>query len=175
MSAEFGVESISSGELFRAEVAAGTPVGRQVAEYLDRGDLVPDELVHQLVRAKVLEAVDRTGGYLLDGFPRTMEQARVAHAWAVEAGLQANAVVTFEVPRDVSVARMLARARADGRTDDDRPTVLHRLDVYERETVPVLGFYDGLGVLVRIDADRPVDEVTAATLAALHAVVGQPA
>ncbi|HVM67714.1 MAG TPA: adenylate kinase [Acidimicrobiales bacterium] len=175
ISTEFGVEVISSGDLFRAEVAAGTPLGHQVAGYLDRGDLVPDALVHQLVRAKVLDAVARTGGYLLDGFPRTMEQARVAHASAVEAGLQANAVVTFEVPRDVSVERMLARARVEGRTDDDKATVLHRLDVYERETAPVVGFYDALGVLVRIDADRPVDEVTAATLAALHAAIGQPA
>ncbi len=169
------METISTGDLFRAEVAAGTPLGREVAGYLDRGDLVPDALVHQLVSEKVLDAVARTGGYLLDGFPRTIEQARVAHADAVARGVQANAVVTFEVPRDVAVARMLARGRAEGRADDDKATVLHRLDVYERETAPVLGFYDALGVLVRIDANRPVEEVTLATLDALRTMVGAPA
>src|SRR5579871_6135263 len=83
ISREFGVESISTGDLFRAEVAAGTALGREVAGYLERGDLVPDRLVHQLVRDKLLEVLGRTGGYLLDGFPRTLEQARVAHAAAV--------------------------------------------------------------------------------------------
>jgi adenylate kinase len=172
ISKEFGVEAISSGDLFRAEVEAGTPLGRQVAQYLDRGDLVPDELVHQLVREKVLEAIARTGGYLLDGFPRTLEQARVARASADELGITANAVVTFDVPRDVIVERMLQRARIEGRTDDDKKTILHRLDVYDSETAPVLDFYAALGVLIRIAADRPVEEVTAATIAALKEKLG---
>jgi adenylate kinase len=172
ISKEFGVEDISSGDLFRAEVAAGTPLGRQVAAYLDAGDLVPDELVHQLVLEKVLEAMARTGGYLLDGFPRTLDQAKVAHADAVERGIPAHAAVTFEAPRSVLVERMLERAGLAGRTDDDKKTILHRLDVYDRETVPVVEFYAELGVLVRIDANRPVGEVTASTIAALRAALG---
>jgi adenylate kinase len=175
ISKQFGVETISTGDLFRAEVAAGTPLGRQAAGYLARGDLVPDELVHRLVREKVLEAVGRTGGYLLDGFPRTLEQARFAHAEAVELGIPAHAVVTFDVPRDVLLQRMLERARREGRPDDEQETIVHRLEVYDRETAPVLDFYAALGVLVRVEANRPVEEVTAATIAALHAVVGAPA
>jgi adenylate kinase len=172
ISEEFGVEHISTGDLFRAEVAAGTPLGRKVAAYLDHGDLVPDDLVHQLVRERVLEAIDRTGGYLLDGFPRTLAQAQVAHAAAVERGVPAQAAVTFEVPRAVLVARLLERAQDAGRTDDDEKTILHRLDVYDRETEPVIGFYAGLGVLITIDANRPVEEVTASTIAALRAALG---
>jgi len=171
ISEEFGVEHISTGDLFRAEVAAGTPLGAQVASYLDRGDLVPDDLVHRLVREKVSEAMGATGGYLLDGFPRTLAQAQVAHAAAVEQGVPAHAAVTFEVPRAVLVERLLERAQADGRTDDDEKTILHRLDVYDRETEPVVAFYEGLGVLIGIDADRPVGEVTASTIAALRAAL----
>jgi len=167
ISEEFGVQTISTGDMFRAEVAAGSALGRQVAGYLERGDLVPDGLVHELVRAKVLDAVERTGGYLGDGFPRTLAQAERAHEEAVQIGVSAHAVVTFDVPRDVLVRRMLERARREGRSDDDLKTILHRLDVYDGETAPVIGFYDELGVLVRIDANRGVEEVTAATLAAL--------
>ena len=172
ISEEFGVEHISTGDLFRAEVAAGTPLGRKVASFLDRGDLVPDELVHQLVREKVLEALGRTGGYLLDGFPRTLEQAQVAHAAAVERGIPVHAAVTFEVPRQVLVERLLERAQLAGRPDDDEKTILHRLDVYDRETEPVVNFYAALGVLIGIDANRPVREVTVSTIAALRAALG---
>jgi adenylate kinase len=115
----------------------------------------------------------RTGGYLLDGIPRTLAQAQVAHAAAVDRGVPAHAAVTFEVPRAVLVSRLLERAQADGRTDDDEKTVLHRLDVYDRETEPVVTFYEELGVLIGIDANRPVGEVTASTIAALRAVLGR--
>ena len=172
---EFGVEHISTGDLFRAEVAAGTVLGREVAGYLDRGDLVPDDVVLQLVRVKVIDALERTGGYLLDGYPRTLAQAEEAHAIGVQMGVTAHAVVTFEVPREVLVARLQERARLEGRADDDEKTIMHRLDVYDRETAPVVDYYAGLGVLVRIDANRPVADVTAATIAALRAVVGASA
>ncbi len=172
ISQEFGVEHISTGDLFRAEVKKGTALGRDVAAYLARGDLVPDDVVLQLVRVKVLEAMARDGGYLLDGYPRTLAQAHAAHAIGVEMGITAHAAVTFDVPRDVLVDRLLGRARREGRSDDDEKTILHRLDVYDCETAPLLDYYADLGVLVRIDADRPVAEVTAATIAALRAKVG---
>jgi adenylate kinase len=175
ISAEFGVEHISTGDLFRAEVAAETPLGRLVAAYLEQGDLVPDDLVLELVRVKVVEAIERDGGYLLDGYPRTLNQAEQAHAIGVEMGITAHAAVTFEVPREVLSERLLERARLEGRPDDDKETILHRLDVYEKETASVVDYYDGLGVLIRIDADRPVEEVTAATIAALRTAMGATA
>jgi adenylate kinase len=174
VSAEFGIPTISTGELFRAEIAAGTELGRIVKAYVDRGDLVPDGLVEELVRAKAQEAVREMGGYLLDGFPRTLAQARTAHTFAVEVGIAAHAVLTFDVPRTVLLARLLDRA-GEGRTDDAVATIMHRLEVYDRETEPVLDYYAELGVLIRIPADRPISEVTAATIAALHAVLATAA
>jgi adenylate kinase len=169
ISAGFGVPTISTGELFRAEITAGTELGRVVKAYVDRGDLVPDGLVEELVLAKVQEAVRETGGYLLDGFPRTLTQARTAHAFAVERGIEAHAVLTFDVPRPALLDRLLSRA-GEGRTDDAVATIRHRLDVYDKETAPVLDYYAELGLLIRIPADRPIAEVTAATIAALRAV-----
>jgi adenylate kinase len=174
ISAEFGIPTISTGELFRAEIAAGTDLGRVVKAYVDRGDLVPDGLVEELVRAKVQQAVREMGGYLLDGFPRTLAQARTAHTFAVDLGIAADAVLTFDVPRTALLARLLDRA-GEGRTDDAVATIMHRLEVYDRETAPVLDYYAQLGVLIRIPADCPISEVTAATIGALHAALATAA
>jgi len=165
------VEHISTGDLFRAEVAAGTELGRQVAGYLDRGDLVPDDLAGSIVRERVEAAVRTSGGYLLDGYPRTLAQAHAAHALAVELGIQAGVAVTFDVSRAVLLERLLGRGDEAGRTDDDAATIRHRLEVYDAETEPVLDYYDELGVLVRIPAEGTVEQVTAVTLATLRAML----
>jgi len=171
LSSHFGVPSISTGEVFRREVAAGTELGRQVAGYLERGDLVPDGLVGLVVRREVLAAVAATGGYLLDGFPRTVGQAEAAHGEAVALGIEPHAVVTFDVPRPVLLERLVGRAGAGGRSDDDIRTIRHRLDVYDHETMPLLDYYATRGLLIRIDADRAVDEVTATTIEALGRIL----
>jgi adenylate kinase len=168
LSAHFAVPDISTGDLFRKEVEAGTKMGRAVSEYLDRGDLVPDGLVGEVVRQQVMQAVRDAGGYLLDGFPRTVAQAEAAYALAAELGITAHAVLTFEVPREVLLQRLLGRAARDGRSDDDVTTVRHRLDVYDAQTAPLLDYYAQRGLLVTIDADRTVDEVTAASITALE-------
>jgi adenylate kinase len=173
LSRHFGVPSISTGDVFRREVAAGTELGREVAAYLDSGDLVPDELVGQAVRREVLAAVAASGGYLLDGFPRTVGQAEAAHADAVELDLEADAVVTFDVPRPVLLERLLNRAGAGGRSDDDSRTIPHRLDVYDLQTMPLLAYYDARGLLIRIDANRPVDEVTVVTIDSLEQALAE--
>jgi adenylate kinase len=170
LSRHFGVPTISTGEVFRREVAAGTELGRQVAEYLDLGDLVPDDLVGQVVRREVVAAVGATGGYLLDGFPRTVHQAEAAHAQALELGIEAQAVVTFDVPRPVLLQRLLNRG-GEGRSDDDIRTIRHRLDVYDQQTEPLLDYYAARSILIRIDANRSVDEVTAATIDVLEQVL----
>jgi adenylate kinase len=168
LSAHFAVPDISTGDLFRKEVEAGTKMGVAVKEYLDRGDLVPDGLVGEVVRQQVMQAVRDAGGYLLDGFPRTVAQAEAAYALAAELGITAHAVLTFEVPREVLLQRLLGRAARDGRSDDDVTTVRHRLDVYDAQTAPLLDYYAQRGLLVTIDADRTVDEVTAASITALE-------
>ena len=169
----FGVTHVSTGDVFRAEMAAGTDIGRVVRGYVERGDLVPDGLVGQIVRSQVERAVASTGGYLLDGFPRTLAQAEAAHTLAVELGLTAHAVLTFTVPHDVLVSRLLARGT--GRSDDNEETILHRLDVYETQTAPLLSYYEERGLLLRVPADRPVDEVTATSIAALESALAASA
>ena len=169
--AHFGVAHISTGDVFRREAAGGSALGREVSSYLDRGDLVPDAVVGEVVRREIGRALDESGGYLLDGFPRTVRQAESAHALAVELGIAAQAVVTFDVPRAVLLERLMDRGSAGGRSDDTEATIRHRLDVYDGQTAPLLDFYDERKMLIRIDADQGIDQVTAATVAALEAVL----
>jgi adenylate kinase len=171
LSAHYHVSNVSTGDVFRREVAAGTPIGIEVKGYLDRGDLVPDELVGRIVRREIQRAIADTGGYLLDGFPRTRAQAEAAYALASELGITAHAVVTFDVPRPALLQRLLGRGSQGGRTDDQEATIRHRLEVYDAQTEPVLDYYAERGLLIRIDADRPISDVTAATIAALDAVL----
>ena len=160
----FGVPHISSGELLRGHVAAGTELGRKVAVYLDRGELAPDDLV----MAVVAEALSRAGpGYILDGFPRTVSQARQAET-RFGAGL-ADAVVFLQVPDDLARQR-LAQRMATGRSDDRDPEVFERrLRAFHAETEPLVDYYRDRGLLVTVDAAQPPDSVTAAILAALVA------
>jgi adenylate kinase len=157
----FGVPHISSGELLRRHVAAGTTLGRKVAGVLDRGDLVPDDVVVRVVA----EALDEAGtGYILDGFPRDRGQARLAEE-AYDGGL-ADAVVFLALPD--GVARTRLAARAEGRSDDRDPDVIERrIRRFHEETDPLAGFYRDRGKLITVDGDQPPDKVRADILAAL--------
>jgi adenylate kinase len=157
----YGIVHLSSGDLLRKEVAAGTAIGRIAAGYVSRGDLVPDELVMQMLVGPVRRAVE-SGGYVLDGFPRTVRQAEEAYAWArQEGGVELMAVVHLVVPRPELRRRMLERAAAEGRVDDTEETIEHRLDVYDRETEPLIGYYSGRGLVVDINGEQAVDDVFA--------------
>jgi adenylate kinase len=159
LASHYGVAHLSSGDLFRKEVAAGTPIGRIAAAYLKRGDLVPDDLVMQMLAGPVLRAA-RAGGYVLDGFPRTLRQAEEAYAWAVQVeGVELQAVVHLIVSRDELLRRLLARADAEDRTDDTIEVIEHRLDVFDNETEPLIGYYAGRGLVVDIDGEQPVEQV----------------
>jgi adenylate kinase len=139
LSSHYGVVHLSSGDLFRKEVAAGTAIGRIARGYLRRGDLVPDDLVMQMLAGPVLRAA-RDGGYVLDGFPRTLRQAEEAYAWAKQSeGVELQAVVHLVVARDELMRRLLARSEKEGRADDTLSTIEHRLDVYDSETEPGAG------------------------------------
>lgn len=161
----FGVRHVSTGELLRRHIADQSELGRAAQAYVQGGELVPDDIVLQMAGAEVIEAAAE-GGYVLDGFPRTLAQAERAYELAVPAGVTADAVVYLAVPDDVARERLLARD--EGRLDDADPTVIERrLRVFHDETEPLLDFYRERGILVTIDAAQPPERVTDAMLAAL--------
>jgi adenylate kinase len=165
IASHFGIESIASGSLFREEVRAGTGLGRQAEGYLDKGDLVPDELVLAMVSDRLKRVKGgREGGFVLDGFPRTVQQAEEAEGLFAESGEHIDAVIYLEVSRDESVRRMLSRGGQEGRTDDQERTIRHRLDVFDTMTKPLLTYYADRGLLLRIDGEQPIDTVTAEIL-----------
>ena len=168
----FGVRHLSTGDLLRAEVAADTDLGRSVADALATGDLVPDDVMADVLREPLIQAAE-AGGYILDGFPRTLSQAHQAYELARDLGITVHAVLALEAPEDVLRERLLGRASTGGRADDTDAVITHRLEVYAAQTRPLLAYYAGRGVLKRIDATPPPDEVFAAILETLGDV-GEP-
>jgi adenylate kinase len=163
----YGVTYLSSGEILRKEVAAGTELGRRVADDLAAGDLVPDELMLEVLRAP-LQAALTSGGYVLDGFPRNVAQARELSAYAAELGGAPDAAVWFDVEDAELLRRTRSRAVAEGRVDDVDAVARHRIDVYAAATAPLIDHYRGQKLLIRVDAAKPVDDVTDVVLAALE-------
>jgi adenylate kinase len=156
-----GAAHISSGDLLRAEVARGSELGRQVAGYTERGDLVPDELIFSVLVPAVIAAARETGGYVLDGFPRTMPQALRAAEIAAELGIVSDAVIYLSAPEEELVARLLDRAQRDGRPDDTLAVIRHRLAVYASETAPLVDYYRSRGILLELSTDRSEEDVRA--------------
>lgn len=170
LAAHYGIAHLSSGDLFRREVAAGTPIGKEAAAYLKRGDLVPDRLVLEILAGPILEAA-AAGGYVLDGFPRTRAQAEEAYRVAqTVSGVELQAVVHLQVGQDELRRRLLTRAKSDGRVDDTEEVIEHRLEVYDRETAPMLDFYSGRGLVVDVEGEQPVEEVFAGIVGAVDAL-----
>ncbi|MBC2643368.1 adenylate kinase [Rhodococcus sp. NPDC056960] len=160
LSEKLGVPHISTGDLFRANIGQATPLGLEAKKYLDAGDLVPSEITNNMVKARVAEP-DAANGFLLDGFPRTVDQAQALEAILTEQNTKLDAVLSFVVDEDVVVERMLARGRADDKED----VIRNRLRVYREETAPLLDYYKEQ--LVTVDALGEVDEVNARALGAL--------
>ena len=153
----YGVEHISSGEVLRVEVRAGTPLGREVAAFQRRGDLVPDQIVLNLLIPVVAAATAR-GGYILDGFPRTVPQALQAADIGRRLQLTLDAAIYLNVPEPVLLQRLLARARPD----DTEEVIKHRLEVFAETTQPLIDYYrQQRGILVEVDGDQPSEAVTA--------------
>ncbi len=169
IASRYGVPHLSSGELFRDEVARQTEAGKTLRRYLDAGDLVPDDLVLSLVMDRVL-AAEADGGFVLDGFPRTLPQAQAAARVAREANMSAQAVLYLEVPAEVLSERLADRG--EGRADDTAQVARHRLEVYTEHTRPLVDYYTQRGVIVRIDASLPVDEVSEEIFAVLDRIDG---
>jgi len=160
----FGIPHIATGDLLRDHVTRGTELGQSVQGFLDRGELVPDQVVLDMVRT-AFEA-QRGGGYVLDGLPRTMEQARALYEIAVELGMTADVALHLKVDDAELVRRLLARA--GGRSDDTEDVIRHRLALYYEVTHPILEWYDERGILVSVDANRDADNVGRHILTALE-------
>jgi adenylate kinase len=151
----FGITHISSGDLLRKHVNEGTAIGRAAKEYLSRGDLVPDAVVMDMLRKPVV-AASESGGYVLDGFPRTVDQAKAAYETASSLGVAVEVAIFLEVQAAELTRRLLAR----GRGQDDRPEVIeHRLSVFEAKTRPMLDYYAQREELITVNGARPVPEV----------------
>jgi adenylate kinase len=159
IAAEAGIPHINTGDMFRAECAAGTELGEKVKTILDDGDLVPDDLTIEVVRTRLAQD-DTRAGFILDGFPRTLAQAEALDRVLAEFDRgELSAVLDFEVPDEIAVQRLLGRAAVEGRSDDLPDLVRHRLDVYHEKTEPLVEYYRTRGLLVPIHADRSVEEV----------------
>jgi len=182
IAAKVGVPAISTGDIFRANVSGQTELGLKAKTYMDAGDLVPDEITVAMVKDRLAEP-DAKAGFLLDGFPRTIAQAEQLRESLAELGHHLDCVLELVVDQEELVRRLSGRRMlVDGQMvqrDDDKPeTVRHRLEVYREQTAPVAGFYEGEGLLSRIDAIGEVEEVTARAMEALGAgqvdEAGQP-
>ena len=151
----YGVPHIASGDIFREEVARQTPLGQRLRGYLEAGNLVPDELVLSLVRARVVAAAEQSGGYVLDGFPRTLTQAEAASGDGQgSAFTSAQAVVYLDAPQDVLIGRIIGRGQ--NRADDSEEVARHRLEVYAAHTRPLVDYFAGRGIMIKIDATPEV-------------------
>ena len=161
-----GARHIAAGDLLRAQARAGGALGDQIAAHQARGDLVPDQVVLDVLTPAVVEAAAR-GGYVLDGFPRTLPQAVAAAELAARLGVELQAAVYLHAPEAVLTRRLLDRAGQGGRADDRSEVIRHRLEVYAEATAPLVAYYTERGILVPVDADQSPDSVTAAIQAGL--------
>jgi adenylate kinase len=151
----FGITHISSGDLLREHVRNETPIGMTIKQYVDAGDLVPDSVVMDMLYKPVVAATEQ-GGYVLDGFPRTVEQAEAAYDVAHQLGAEVKASIHLDVPNDELVRRLLARSRG---SEDSQAVIEHRIEVYRQKTVPLLEYYAQREWLFTVDGAQSEDEV----------------
>ncbi|RKE65069.1 adenylate kinase [Microbacterium sp. AG238] len=163
-----GVPAVSTGDVFRANVKEGTPLGQQVKAIIDGGDLVPDELTSAIVRDRLAQD-DAAGGFLLDGYPRNLAQVADLDAFLSSRGEELTGVIELVVPREESIARLSKRAAEQGRGDDNAESIAKRLSIYENETAPILDVFRERGIVDQIDGVGSLDEITERITAALTA------
>jgi len=159
MACRFGAPHIATGDIFRANVAEGTELGRAAQEYMDLGDLVPDEVVIAMVMER-LASDDCDSGFVLDGFPRTVNQAEALDRRLAGLGTPLEAALSFDVTEEELLRRLAGRAAAQHRADDAEQTIRHRLEVFAIKTRPLIDYYARRGLLINIDAIGPIEVVT---------------
>ena len=164
----FGVPAISTGDIFRSNVANETPLGLQVKAIMEAGEYVPDALTNEIVADRLSQA-DSRAGFLLDGYPRTIDQVKELDRILAADGTALDGVVLLEADTDVVVARLLKRAHEQGRADDTEEVIRNRMDVYAEQTSPLIDVYDKRNLVVRVDGLGDVAEVTARIVDALAA------
>lgn len=174
IAAEYGIPHIATGDMLRAAIAAGTPLGREVESILARGDLVPDETMVSLIRHRLAQP-DAEDGFVLDGFPRTMAQADALDEMLTEIGRPLTIVFELQVPDEVARARMTKRAQEEGRIDDTPEVIDRRIELYHRETAPIVQHYRLRGNLVGIHGTGTMTEVFAEIQDALEQAATRPA
>jgi adenylate kinase len=162
----YGVPHLSSGELLRAHVRAGSELGRAATNAMRRGDLIADDLVIGMVLDEVLRPA-AANGFVLDGFPRTVPQAIAAYDLARQHDVTLKAVVLLDLPTEQLMTRLTERREQVGRIDDTEATIRHRIEVYVAKTLPLVDYYSGRGILRRVDATGTIDEVTGRVFAAV--------
>ena len=158
LATEYGLAHIATGDMLRAAMADGTPLGRRVRPIYDAGDLVPDDLMIALIRERLAEP-DTEAGFVLDGFPRTMGQADALDSMLSEIDRPLSVVLELQVPDDVATARLSKRALDEGRSDDTPEAIAKRIALYHEQTKPLVSHYRLAGNLVGIHGDRPENEV----------------
>lgn len=169
VAARFAIPAISTGDIFRANVSQGTPLGIEAKKYMDAGEYVPDEVTNRMVRNRIDEA-DAKPGFLLDGYPRTLAQVEELDGMIKHTGHQLDAVVVLTVDEEELVQRLLQRAEIEGRADDTEEVVRRRQEVYAEQTEPLIGVYRQRGILHEVDGMGEVDEVTERIFAEIASV-----
>ena len=164
----FGIPAVSTGDVFRANISAGTDLGLRVQAIIEAGNLVSDELTGEVVRARLSQDAAAVG-VLLDGYPRNLAQVADLDEFLGSRDESLDAVIELNVPRAESIARLARRAKEQGRTDDTEEVIAHRLSIYESETAPILGVYGERGLVVTIDGVGSLDEITERIVTALIA------
>ncbi len=162
----YGVPAISTGDIFRANVGRGTPLGVEAKRYMDAGEYVPDEVTNNMVRGRIAEP-DADKGFLLDGYPRTLAQVTELDSMIGATGHQLDAVLVLTVDREAVVGRLLKRAEIDGRADDTEDVIRRRLEVYAEETEPLIEVYGDRGLVVSVDGMGEIAEVQQRIFSAL--------
>ena len=170
IAAHFNIPHIATGELLRDHVARQTALGQAVQAYLDRGELAPDQIVLDMVREALIAAKASGGGYVLDGIPRNIAQARAAYAIGLELEMTADVALHLQAGDAELTRRLLARAALEHRSDDTAEVIAQRLALYHEVTFPIVAWYRDRGILVSVDAMRSAQEVGRDVLAALEAL-----
>ena len=165
----FGIPAISTGDIFRANVSEGTPLGLEAKRYMDAGDYVPDEVTNLMVRNRIDEK-DAEPGFLLDGYPRTLAQVEELDGMIKFTGHSLDAVVVLTVDPDEIVGRLLQRAQVEGRADDTEDVIRRRQEIYTEQTEPLIEVYRARGILIEVDGMGEVAEVTQRIFDALDVV-----
>jgi adenylate kinase len=159
IAAHYGIPAISTGDIFRANVAGKTPLGVEAQRYMDAGEYVPDEVTNAMVRDRIgLE--DAKPGFLLDGYPRTLAQVEELDTMLDDNQVELDSVISLTVDRDELVGRLLQRAQVEGRADDTEEVIRRRQEIYEKETAPLIKVYDDRGMLLEVDGMGDIESVS---------------